>query len=173
MNFVETYMKLYPDDKVTLVGGAAAYLILQHYGKEIPLKDIDVNIETTESGETILKRWTDILPLTYTPKYDPKYAIVLFTMIDTTNEGLPFDIFIGKSYFLDREQIGPFYVEEKIQFTTRLFQELEGRKVDIELMHDGQIFCLEIDVLKYIEKYQRLLTRLGLLIECLERTRDV
>lgn len=171
MDHVKKYMELYPIDKVTIIGGAAAYLLTRKYGKLIPLKDIDVNIETSESVETVLKRWESVLPSTYTNNYNPEHSNIA-TFTDTSGVGLSFDIFVNETFRIPTESVNSFHVEEMTRLIVQLSRDLEGRKVDIDLMRSGLIPWSKEEIDEYVNKYQRLFARLQVLVECWKLRKD-
>lgn len=139
---------------------------LRECGITIPVKDIDINIITKATGETILNRWLSIVPPSYTAKYDVNYPITIFTLTDTTGKDLPIDIFVNEQYIFNTEQIGPFRVQKLDNMITSYYQELLGRKTDIELIRNGTINWNPEELPILIDKYNRMFERLKLLAEC-------
>ncbi len=166
MQYIQRYMELYPMDNITLIGGAAAFLQLQNYGRYIQLNDIDVNISTKESGKTILERWLAIVPSSYIANYDTNYIISFFTLMDSNKQDLSIDVFVNEQYIYETESIGQFKVETIDRMISRYYSELTGRRLDIQLISSGLIKWDQTDLQNQIDKYNRLLERLRLLIEC-------
>lgn len=63
MDIINDYSKRYPDDKVFLMGGSAAYLwIKDKLGKELPAPYVDIHVNTKAALNTIGERWCKLLP---------------------------------------------------------------------------------------------------------------
>ena len=166
MEHVERYMQLYPNDKVVIKGGAAANLIIKScLGMIIPMNDIDISINTTESCRTIVERWLSILPGHYVVNYD-NYLPTIFNLTGAADNDISFDIFVNEDNFEFTEKIGPFLVENLNLMTANLNRDLIGRKADIDLMRSGAIGWTEKQISDYIVKYNRMLNRLELLTRC-------
>lgn len=168
MQYVERYMELYPEDRVTIIGGRAAYLHLSECGINASLKD--VNVETDADGRTILDRFLSIVPPSYTAKFDVNYPISIFTLLDESGEDIPVDVFVNQEYIHDTKRIGAFRVERLDTLINKYYRELLGRKMDVELIQSGVIDWNREEIPLLIDKYNRLLNRLQLLVECYRRT---
>lgn len=175
MQYVQKYMELYPEDTVVVKGGAAAYLIIKDcLGQNVPLNDIDVSINTTESERTILSRWVSIVPSSY---QQVGYASTIFTLVDTTCHDLAFDIFVNEDYFSNTEKVGFYQVERLDLMIFNIFRELKSRKSDMDFIQNpmecwsqNPMECWsQKDISDYIEKYNRISNRLVLLVECLKK----
>lgn len=173
MQYVRKYIELYPQDKVVIKGGAAADLFLQEYGLERPVvKDVDVSINTTERGLTVVQRWLAIIPSTHRTDYDEKYPIGIFKIVDPTGSDMSLDIFVNEDYFSSVEEIGGFYVESLGKMINNLHQELVGRKADIEFMRERKEKWTQEQISGDVDKYNRLLARLKLLILCFKKRQE-
>lgn len=139
----------------------------------IPVKDIDVNINTNEKGITILNRWLQIVPVTYSAQYDVNYPIGIFNLNDVTGKELSFDVFVNEDHILYREQIGAFHVERLDKMIEKLYSDLLGRKREIEFL---QVLKSphSYNLPELLEKYNRMLNRLQLLVKCYDqRTKQI
>lgn len=167
MQYVQEYMRRDPEDKVTIIGGAAAYFHLRKCNIDIPVKDIDVNITSVADGRKVLDRWLEIVPPSYVEEFDVNYPISIFTLTDTSGKELSIDVFINEEYISETEEIELFQVEKLERMINRYYQEITGRKKDIELIQSGVIDWNPDEIPIMIDKYNRLVERFRLLAECL------
>lgn len=166
MEYVRKYIELYPQDKVVIKGGAAADLFFQEYLMERPVvKDIDVSINTSERRQTIVQRWLAIIPSTYRTDFDEQHPSGIFTIVDPTGSDKSLDVFVNEDVFSTTEVIDGFHVESLGKTINNLHQELVGRKVDIEFMREQKERFQE-EIGDHVNKYNRLLARLELLLKC-------
>jgi hypothetical protein len=61
--YVKAYEEKYPQDRLMITGGTAAYLHLLDCGIDSEVKDIDVEIETTLNELEIIERWLSRITL--------------------------------------------------------------------------------------------------------------
>jgi len=147
--------------------------------ENIPINDIDVSINTDEPVQMIIDRWLLIVPPTYTLKhesflsqYDPNFINPIFTLTDTTGSDFSLDIFVNEDDIKYTEQIGDFHVERLDLMITKLYNELESRKSDIDYFINNPDDIGDFDLQEYIEKYKRMHDRLILLNKCFKKRRE-
>lgn len=166
LTYVKKYIKLYPDDKLTLIGGAAAYLHIQKCDINITVNDLDVDIWTNFKGNVILDRWLSILPKTFKATYESDYPITLFTLSDESGENLTFDIFVNEKYIVRAEKICSFPVVPLSDLIYQYYNDLISLKEDIDLIQSGIINWDKKLLHSMIHKYDRYVERLKLLANC-------
>lgn len=171
MEYIAEYTKLYPDDKVVIIGGAAASLHLAQCGIDSMVKDIDVDVFSTQQNQVVLERWKNVLPGNFTAQYDENYPPQIVTFTDTEGKSIPYDIMINQGFYSDKhvEKIGNYTVKRIMPIIQDYLQQLNGSKKDIELIESGIIPWDKDDFEAMKLKYNRLYKRLGLLIGCLKK----
>lgn len=158
MQFINKYINTFPEDDVVLIGGAAAALIIKScVNKNLPIKDIDVHINTKSSGEQILDKWMSILPTSYSPLYCKDEPLELLTFIDASSQNLNLDIFINQREISSLQEINGIFVENTSNILSCLEAELDERRYEIKYINNS----------KPDDKLLRLEERYKLLKECL------
>lgn len=155
-DYVRQYMRLYPADKVTIIGGAAAYLHLQ----QGDLKDIDLNINTAAQAEIIVQRWRSLMPASYIIQSDINGANGIINLHDPAAQKISFDIFVNEFVNLPIVTIQGLAVRTTASMIEELEQDLIGRQRDLIYLQNHDTYG---ELSHARAKYQRLVTRLQLL----------
>lgn len=89
MEYIRRYIRLYPADKLCLIGGAAASIWIESSLKQhIPIKDYDLLLNTRVNVTELMNRWRQLFP---TAIIQHEFGII--TIIDSA---VTFDIFINE-----------------------------------------------------------------------------
>lgn len=172
MNYLTEYISLYENDRVVVKGGMAAYLQLNQCGIQTRVEDIDVSITTNQSGKVVLDRWLSILPSSYKAEYDTNYPISIVTL-DDQESGQKFDLFINEDYISSVDLMDGILVESLDGLIKGYHQYLIGSKQDIDLIRTGQINWDKDQLTGLIDKHNRTVERLKLLVQCYQIRKNV
>lgn len=126
MEVVKKYIERFKEDRVILIGGAAAYVWIRHYlGIDIEIKDIDVHVNTSKSNETIVDRW-----LSYLHGYDEVPPISSITTLVCKSK-ISYDIFINERGYVPAEIVDGVLVENLIELISSYQFEINSMIEDL------------------------------------------
>lgn len=152
MEVVLKYCRLYPEDRVVVVGETAAHLHLNLHRMCLPSAEeqvhkIELSLATTLTWRAILGRWTALLPESYQAyKTDQTEAAFTLRSVEETNV---FCISVNAEDFkldADTVNINGFKVTSLDALKTRYLMELVKERQDLEMARRNFIVLDEEDM---------------------------
>jgi len=132
MDIVRTYARLHPNEEVVIIGGAAAAIWIEHYlGVKIPLKDIDVHINTQRSVDEVYRDWLALLP-----NYEGEPGEV-FSLFPIDGNGISYDIFINQA-IVHPVWIDGLLVDSLYNVLKTHESYIEGAEIDLSYYPDDE-----------------------------------
>lgn len=126
MEVVKKYIDRFKEDRVVVIGGAAASVWIRHYlGLDIVVEDIDIHVNTCKSNETIVDRW-----LSYLHGYDEVPPISSITRL-TCNSKISYDIFINERDYIPAEIVDGVFVENLDEMILTHAFEIDAMRQDL------------------------------------------
>lgn len=94
LDFIRSYVELYPNDTVVIKGDAAAYIHLSKYGNEVYIDFIDINIKSEETDETVMGRFSLLGSNYKTTTKNLSRSSSMFTHNCETGMEFPINVFV-------------------------------------------------------------------------------
>lgn len=130
---IEKYGQLSPEDKITIMGGAASYIWIKNkLDQEIFIKDVDIHINTKNTCKDVVDLFVDLLP-GYTITNEDREII---TFGDPVGNNISFDIFVNQMPDIKHSFIDTLPVELLSELILSYKNEYEGLQQDMIYLQD-------------------------------------
>jgi len=162
MDRIKSYSYLYPGDRVTVVGGFAAYIWIKNkLEKEIEYRDIGILINTNEPDNVVIERWSNLYT-TYQVVYNNNSIVRFKSIVKDNCDYPPIDLFINKDAYTNTVVIDGYNVPNLRWLIEHHEQTIRGMNENLDrLAYEGRMDQYDF----YVKKQQRMDERYQLLLQ--------